>query len=469
MRKIYMFILFAVLSISAFAGYDENYYWFYNKVEAEPTGYGKIYAAIQKDPSTEPEAPSAEDYVDSKEVKECVQGALYGSSMYVWAQPAEGWQFVGWYLVDADDPSVRTLVETSPETAFNVSTERVTEDDQNVDGYGFEPDATYCGFFAKVKAEVAKGMSDIASVEISEIANKVGDEVTITANLLDETAKFDYWTDSKGNKITQNPYTFTVEGVETYTAHFSGDNILKIDFGEGKYIPFSYSKSAQLNENITGYRVTAVSKTFFDEEEGHEIAFDDDENAWGWWDIQEEYDPETDLYNEISREFHPYLGEIPSFVPSWELTTFGYNYNGTDGVILYAEGEQEIVLYDDEYATPWDGSFLVATCDGAVDIASLPTKDDDANPLTYYVFDGKDFVKATTGTVAKDQCYLVLTADQEPQPDKIYIGGEDPNGIDAIAAKSAPQFVGIYTIDGKQVKAPVKGINIVNGKKVWVK
>jgi hypothetical protein len=29
--------------------------------------------------------------------------------------------------------------------------------------------------------------------------------------------------------------------------------------------------------------------------------------------------------------------------------------------------------------------------------------------------------------------------------------------------------VGIYTIDGKQVTAPVKGINIIGDRKVWVK
>jgi len=114
---------------------------------------------------------------------------------------------------------------------------------------------------------------------------------------------------------------------------------------------------------------------------------------------------------------------------------------------------------------------LQPTCEGAVNIADLPTKDDDGNAITYYTFNGQDFVKATTGTVAKDQCYLMLTAEQYPQPDKILVANSDlVVGIEAVPAKpAAPQFVGIYTIDGKQVKAPVKGINIVNGKKVWVK
>jgi hypothetical protein len=41
--------------------------------------------------------------------------------------------------------------------------------------------------------------------------------------------------------------------------------------------------------------------------------------------------------------------------------------------------------------------------------------------------------------------------------------------INAVEAQPAPQFNGIYTIDGKQVVAPVKGINIIGNRKVWTK
>ena len=151
------------------------------------------------------------------------------------------------------------------------------------------------------------------------------------------------------------------------------------------------------------------------------------------------------------------------------MTGFSYYYNGTDGVILYGEGIHYVVLCEDEYAAPWDGSYLVATNDGAVDIASLPTKDDDGNALTYYVFDGQDFVKATSGTVAKNECYLVLSADDYPQSDKILVANSEEVGITDVATKPAPQFQGIYTIDGKQVTAPVKGsINVIGNRKVWI-
>ena len=53
MKKFYAFILFAVISVSAFAEADDNYYWFFNKVEASPTGKGVIYAS---DGSVTPES-----------------------------------------------------------------------------------------------------------------------------------------------------------------------------------------------------------------------------------------------------------------------------------------------------------------------------------------------------------------------------------------------------------------------------
>ena len=43
MKKFYSFVLFALLSVSAFAEADDAYYWFYDKVVADPTGKGKVY------------------------------------------------------------------------------------------------------------------------------------------------------------------------------------------------------------------------------------------------------------------------------------------------------------------------------------------------------------------------------------------------------------------------------------------
>ena len=455
MRKLYSFLLFAVLSVTAFAESDSNYYWFYNRVEAAPTGKGVIYAS---DGYTSPE--SAADYTSAVEVKQYTQG-FSTTSLYVWAQPAAGYQLAGWFGSAVDETVMAEQVATGTEAAIEVSTMQTSEDDL-VEYYSFVPDATYYAIFSKVKVQPADGLASIALLDISKVANDTGDNITISASSSDPSAKFDYWTDSKGNKITDNPYSLTVSDVETYTAHFSGDSIITIDFSEGKYIPFSNAYSALLG-NVKGYRIVPVEKTFTDENY-NTISFDETENAWGYWDI--EYD---DDWNVISSEFHKYEGEIPSFDASYEISEFGYSYAAGDGVILYGKGEQSIILTNEE-TFPWD-SYLVGTSAGAVNISDLPATDDDGNAMTYYVFDGTDFVKATAGTVAQNECYLALDATQYPLPEKILFASTEEVAIQGVAAEqSARTLVGIYTIDGKQVKAPVKGaINIINGKKVYVK
>ena len=71
-------------------------------------------------------------------------------------------------------------------------------------------------------------------------ANEIGDEVTLTCTRDD----FDYWIEeSTGRHITENPYTFTVTGKETYTAHFADPT--KVDsaplpFREGSEVDCIY-------------------------------------------------------------------------------------------------------------------------------------------------------------------------------------------------------------------------------------
>ena len=456
MRKIYSFMLFAILSISAFAEPDGYYYWFYDEVKAEPTGKGKIY--VSQDYVDEFETPI--EYQESMELKVCVEGFSQGT-LYTYEQPAEGYQFVGWYTADA---SKATLADKVSDGAYLDVTTTTASEDNLVEGYAPIPDATYYGIFAKVNVQVLSSMKTVGSVDISKVANDTGDQVTITATPNDDKTRFEYWENRNGDQIKENPYTFTVADEDTYTAHFSGDNIKQIDFGEGKYIPFSNELSAKLSDGIYVYEIISQEKAFWDEED-HLIRFDETENAWGW--VEEEYDEDWNLINSI---FHKYEGEIPD-LPTYAVSpSVGNGYMAGNGAILYGEGVQTIVLYEDESAYVSDMSKLTPTCGGAVDIASLPVKDDDENAITYYVLQGNAFVKATSGTVAKDQCYLALTATDSPLPEKVYINpNDDPADIQDINVESAPQFNGIYTIDGKQVVAPVKGINIIGNRKVWVK
>ena len=267
MKKFYAFILFAVISVSAFAETDDNYYWFFNKVEASPTGKGVIYAS---DGSVPPESES--DYVASLDVKFNAHSS-YGS-IYAWAKPAAGYQLAGWFTSATDETTMAEKVADGEEASIAVTTE-VTTDNDTQEYYPFEPDATYYAIFAKVKVNAAAGLEDVAELSISKVANDTGDKITLTATSYDaESVQFDYWSDSKGNKITENPYTLTVSGVETYTAHFKGDGILTIDFGEGKYLPFSNECSTILNPDVVGYRIEEQPQTFFDDDY-NEIAFDE--------------------------------------------------------------------------------------------------------------------------------------------------------------------------------------------------
>ena len=417
MKKLYSFILFASFGLTALAETDSNYYWFYNKVEAAPTGKGLIYA------STENVAPTSDaDYQASMELKNYAQGASF-TILSVWAQPAAGYQFAGWYTASDEEITYADLVAEGDSTTITAYTTQSTEDD-TVENYNLEgPDNTYQGVFSKVKIGYVPGQNSVGTLEISKVANDTGDKVYILAQPNDEvTTKFDYWTDSKGNKIYQNPYEFTVGDIETYTAHFSGDSIITFDFGQSgtKYIPFSSQFGGTMAPGMTATRVTPVEKMFYDDSY-NQITFDESENAWGYWEYT--YD---DDYNITSSTFHKYEGEIPSFDTSYELTSFGYNYTATDGVLLSGKGEMSIVLHAeaDPYLTD---NFLKGTADGPVDIASLPQTDEEGNAITYYTFNGKSFVKATSGTVAQGQCYMALDATQYPLEDKFVVveGGDD--------------------------------------------
>lgn len=433
MKKIFSFLFLAALSASAFAETDDKYHWYYDKVEANPTGKGLVYA------SEEGTDPTEADFQASVE-KQFVVYSLPSTSLFVWAKPAAGYQFAGWF--PDYDVSMASLLSASESTAISVSTMSESEDDI-VEGYGFEPDATYYGVFTKVKVQYVPGQENVGSIDIDKVANDLGDNITITATPSDETIKFDYWTDSKGNKITANPYTATVSDMETYTAHFSGESIITIDFGKAgsKFVAFSSNVGATLGAGIKAYRVAPVAKAFYDDDY-HYIEFDESENAWGYWDNV--YD---DDWNIVSSNFVRYTGQVPEFTSSYKLEEFGYSYYAGDAAILTGEGELSIVLNGDDTPSGFN-NYLVPTADGPVDIASLPATDGDSNAMTYYLFNGRDFVKATSGTVPQGQCYLALDATQYPLPDTIAVAPAkvkgDIDGDGKITVADITKLIEIY-------------------------
>jgi hypothetical protein len=251
--------------------------------------------------------------------------------------------------------------------------------------------------------------------------------------------------------------------MDTYTAYFSSDNIKAVDFGEGKFIPFSNALTSDLNSDIKVWRITPMEQGFYDKELGQYISYDESQNAWGYWE---------DIYQDgeyVSSEFHEYKGVVPVKDSSYELSSPAYAFYGaTEGVLLYSKGVQHIVFYEEENPSVLFESFLKGTSDGPVNIGDLPVEDGDGNAMAYYIFDGEDFVKATVGTVAQNECYLALDATQFPLPERIVVASSDAVGVEGVKTETPPVLMGIYTINGQKVKAPVKGLNIIGGKKVLV-
>ena len=177
----------------------------------------------------------------------------YQGMYEVRAIPCEGYQFVGFshatyvgYKPDVFDYSEEYYVTvSSSDFVFDIDTSELFFNrytDNSVafffanqwatgwiftleEGYDCPEDPNeYCyALFCRVKAEAEGG----GKAEIDHRVNEIGDEITITATPDDDSSPFLYWIEeSTGRKITENPYTFTVTGMETYTAHFGDPSVV---------------------------------------------------------------------------------------------------------------------------------------------------------------------------------------------------------------------------------------------------
>lgn len=132
----------------------------------------------------------------------------------------------------------------------------------------------YKAFFSPkgvLKVEVAEGQGNLGHVTNSNVNNKGGDVVTISAQSTQafQGVFFDYWTidGDETNQIKDNPLTVTVpEGVTSivYTAHFTEPSELTYcrfeNVGTGKFLSLSSTSAAtrrQVSES-GGYKYTAL-------------------------------------------------------------------------------------------------------------------------------------------------------------------------------------------------------------------
>lgn len=90
-----------------------------------------------------------------------------------------------------------------------------------------------------------------------------------------------------------------------------------------------------------------------------------------------------------------------------------------------------------------------------------------------YVLRGNYFVRATSGTLPARHCYIFKRTDTGAPPAVLVINNEDGNGTTNIGSVENESLENgnekIYDLSGRQVKAPGKGVYIINGKKIMIK
>lgn len=206
----------------------EAYNNLYLKVEAYPTGAGKVYVSQYAD-------DEVKDYQDISEIKNTVQM----STVFVSAQPAEGYLFAG---CKRDRNGNRVYDEATDEQVFvrdyNGMFEaewdehqfEATEHNEAKNALADLTEPTDYVFAVFTKGAVARVTTDKDSsgqpiqngqVFASKLDNTVGDVVTFSAQASNG-FHFVSWTNAVGEVIsTQKAYTLTVQGPQIVYANFA--------------------------------------------------------------------------------------------------------------------------------------------------------------------------------------------------------------------------------------------------------
>ena len=131
-----------------------------------------------------------------------------GSTVLLKAVPANGYKFVRWEAYS--ESSNKT-------TAYGDANTVITDLREDTTFTAVFSDSSYT---VKVVSNPVSGGKTFVNDKFDSADFMPGESATLEA-MPESGYRFDYWTDSAGNKYTQNPYTLTsVNGNETYTAHF---------------------------------------------------------------------------------------------------------------------------------------------------------------------------------------------------------------------------------------------------------
>ena len=283
MSKKLHFILIGIFSLILLGKANPAYSWterayYYYKIAycVNETGAGTVYA---KGPVVNNNANSEKEYTRTTSTN--YTNVTMSKTAYDWFAAPESvdmyyslhaestnddYQFDHWEIKNGNNWEIITQDNLSPIYEAPKVTVSNTNSNPSVS-------ASYRACFSRkgvLKVEIAEGQENLGHVTNSNVNNKAGDEVTLTAQSTQsfQGVFFSHWT-IDGNstfKSTENPLTITVPDVESivYRAHFTEPSELTYcrfeNVGTGKFLSLSSLGSATRREESAdgGYRYTAL-------------------------------------------------------------------------------------------------------------------------------------------------------------------------------------------------------------------
>ncbi len=440
-RGLLVAVVTLLTSVQTFA-LDEGYFNYFVHLGSYPTGAGKVYAEL-KNGSIKYEDSNFETPAESVDVMYTKKDAS-SQSFNAYAIPEDGWIVAGFTFGTKNEDGTFTAKADTLITQYNPGslTPKSTISDKDsltaLSIFPLEADTAFFAVFTHVYPRLKDGQENLGKVSIDKISNNIGDQVTLTAIPEEKgEGKFAYWIEkSTGNKITENPYTFTVSKADEYYAYFENQFAETLHFPEeGGFIHHYGDYYVRYpNDNkiaIYEFEVDGVKKVTKD---GKDIIVD-----------------EPGVYDYMAGAF----AKVPT--------------------LLYGKGDLTIVT-DTSSTTPGSepNSVLRWSGDTGVKVDTITTN----AAHHYYTFDDKAVVFRLVGDdkfvpakqvfmAMPDSCVEKLTPGTFP--DVIYTSEEQDieTGISNVTVAPTVKKKGVFTIDGRRLEAPEQeGVYIFDGKKV---
>jgi hypothetical protein len=458
LKKSLLVAAMVFMSLGAQAQLNWKYVPLWGQFKAYPADGGKVSATIAKSPNAE--APEGSNFGEPASLIDVKFASRTLSSVYAnvttTAVPNEGWKFAGFAEQKYEDGD--PVLPTVPETTDNPKGLRVTSQLYSKDDltdtaeeafakFPAEPDNVYYALFTRVTVGLDYLSELLGTVEIDKTVNDVGQQVTITATPKEEMkAQFAYWVEeSTGNKITENPYTFTVSGADHYSPVFTSDNFFTIDFPEeGGYKEF-YA------ENVVYFPEDIKRMDFFS--------------------------------NELKKTGEQAYFNVQNYTKAVPATNPTYFYGKGTQTFLNDPNDRDPnqFLMHSYPLEQWSGEegveLTTYTITVKIPIGFYEEKDSVVGDVNAYLLNAEKnvFERVTEAKVPAKRVFLAIPKfylDQVEEgfvPDMIYLTEEEAEaaGVNGVQVDKPMKNGKIYTLDGKQVASPKqKGVYIYDGKKL---